>query len=111
MPLVLPDLSYNRSAIMRSAWEDYRAPLNRNAGGSYRRSFGACLSYAWRVARNLRARMADGSLAREKAEYEARQREYAEAIARETPEQSERIWALIVRQCSTDGRLPELRNW
>ena len=111
MPLVRPDLSYDRSAIMHSAWEDYRDPLNRNAGGGYRRSFGACLSYAWRVARNLRARMADGSLAREKAEYEARQREYAEARARETPEQAARAWAFIVRQCCTDGRLPELRNW
>jgi hypothetical protein len=105
MPLVRPNLSYDRSAIMRSAWDDYRAPLNRYAGGGFRRSFGACLSYAWRVARNVRARMTDGSLAGEKAEYEARQRAYAEAAASETPEAGRPCMGLH-RAPVLDGRPP-----
>lgn len=110
MSLVLPNLSYNRSAIMHSAWDRYRTQFAKPGTRSHR-PFGHFLSIVWGVARAVRARMADGSLQREKAEYEASQRRQAEALANETPEQAAVAWAWISRQCSTDGRLPEHRNW
>ena len=101
-PLVRGDRSYDRAEIMRFAWEEYRRPDNRPHLRP--RTFGQCLAYAWRVAKGLRSRMADGSHQREKAEREASQRRRAEALANETPEQAAAAWAIIVRGCSTDGR-------
>lgn len=101
-PLVRGDRSYDRAEIMRFAWEEYRRPDNRPHLRP--RSFGQCLAAAWRVAKGLRSRMADGSHQREKAKYEASQRRRAETLANETPEQAAAAWAIIVRGCSTDGR-------
>ena len=72
MPLILSSLAYDRRAIMVAAWAEYRSPTNR-PGVRNRRSFGACLSYAWRVARNVRARMADGTVERDRLALEARE--------------------------------------
>lgn len=103
MSLVLPNLSYDRAAIMRSAWDRFRTQFDKPGMRSHH-PFGHFLSIVWGVARAVRSRMADGSLQREKAEYEADQRRQAEALANETPEQAARAWAIIVRGCSTDGR-------
>ncbi len=109
MALVRPDLTFNRSAIMACAWREFRDPLNR-PGVRGCRSFGECLSYAWRVAKGLRERMADGSLERERREAAEREAEWQAYLARETPEQRQAVWAGIMHSCSTDGRLPEHRN-
>ena len=110
MSLVLPNLSYDRAAIMRSGWDRFRTQLDKPGTRSHR-PFRHFLSIVWGVAKAVRARMADGSHQREKAEREADLRRQAEALANETPEQAARAWAWISRQCSTDGRLPEHRTW
>ena len=61
IPLVLPSLSYDRAAIMRYAWAEFRGPFNKRGTRSFK-PFGHFLTMAWRVARNVRARMADGSI-------------------------------------------------
>lgn len=109
MSLVRPDLTFDRSAIMRSAWAEFRSPFN-GRGTRWHKPFGQCLAYAWRVARALRARKADGSHDRERAEAAARGTLRQQLEASLTMDQKAAQWAWIVQQCSTDGRLPEHRN-
>lgn len=105
-PLCQPDHSYDRRAIMAFAWSEYRSPLNR-PGMSGRQTFGQCLAYAWQIARSLRARMVDGSYARQQAEYAARETLRQQLEASLSLEEKAAQWALIAYACSTDGRLPE----
>lgn len=103
MSLVLPNLSYDRTAIMRYAWAEFRGPFNRPGTRSFK-PFGHFLAAAWRVARNVRARMADGSIQREQAEIAARETLRQQLEAAITQDQQAAQWAWIMRQCSTDGR-------
>lgn len=109
MALVNENLSFSRSAIMACAWREYRGPLN-GPGTRNRRSFADCLSYAWRVAKSLRERMAGGSHERQQREAAERDAAYLNMLARETPQQRAAAWAYVAHQCSTDGRLPEHRS-
>lgn len=103
MSLVHPTLSYDRAAIMRYAWAEFRGPFNRHGTRSFK-PFGHFLAAAWRVARNVRARMADGTIQREQAEIAARETLRQQLEASITQDQREAQWAWIMRQCSTDGR-------
>ncbi len=103
MSLVRPDLSYDRSAILVFAWSQFRGPLNR-PGTINRKSFGACLSYAWRLAKAARARKAEGAAEREAAEAAARATALEAFRASLTAEQRAASDAWLVASCSTDGR-------
>lgn len=102
MPLVNEDLSFNRSAIMTWAWEEWRT--KRKLPASYGWTFGGCLKRAWSTAKlareNLRRRPADD--ARRAAETAA----HARYEASLTVEQRRARDASIIVSCSTDGRLP-----
>lgn len=103
MPLVNENLSFNRSAIMSWAWEEWRT--KRKLPASYGWSFGSCLKRAWSIAKfareNLRRRPAED--ARRAAEADA----HARYEASLTVEQRRARDASIIASCSTDGRLPK----
>ena len=103
MPLVFPSLSYDRAAIMRYAWAEFRGPFNKRGTRSFK-PFGHFLTMAWRVARNVRARMADGSIERARAERAARETFRQQLWASLTDDQRAAQDAWLIQQCSTDGR-------
>lgn len=103
MSLVNPDLTFNRSAIMTWAWEEWR--IKRKLPASYGHTFAKCLKRAWSTAKfareNFRCRPEED--ARRAAE-EAR---WLASRTSLTEEQRKASDAWIIASCSTDGRLPD----
>ena len=102
MPLVNPDLTYNRPAIRAFARAEHASPFRRPG-----QRFVVSLKYAFRTAQGLRERLADGTHAR--MQREAAEREAALQALVAVP-LSDAVSAWIALQCSTDGRLSAERR-
>jgi hypothetical protein len=108
--LLNADGSLDRAAVMREAWALYRADrFAPKSGTAARRAFGRHLANAWDMARQGQANEARRQ-AEERAEAAMLAERARPSIAlHDLPPLSLAGELELLRECSTDGRLPAAR--